>query len=197
MIEKWIDEAFEFGMFQHREEIEPFARWLYGQQIRDVIEIGAWKGGTAYLWGNLAPSRILSIDLPMGRFGGADAGLTLEACQARNRELDRRNPLFVGILGDSHDPAVYRLVDYAMRGNTDLLFIDGDHTYEGVKQDFEMYCGLVRPGGIVAFHDINDTLFHREAGVEVARLWHEIEGDKQEFSIGGDWGGIGVWRKPA
>ena len=36
----------------------------------------------------------------------------------------------------------------------DLLFIDGDHTYVGVKMDFEMYRPLVRKGGIIAFHDI-------------------------------------------
>jgi predicted O-methyltransferase YrrM len=41
-----------------------------------------------------------------------------------------------------------------MRKRLDFLFIDGDHTYEGVKQDFEMYTPLVRKGGLVAMHDI-------------------------------------------
>jgi predicted O-methyltransferase YrrM len=36
----------------------------------------------------------------------------------------------------------------------DFLFIDADHSYEGVKKDFEMYSPLVRKGGIIAFHDI-------------------------------------------
>ncbi len=36
----------------------------------------------------------------------------------------------------------------------DVLFIDGDHTYEGVKKDFELYSSLVKVGGIIAFHDI-------------------------------------------
>jgi len=31
----------------------------------------------------------------------------------------------------------------------DFLFIDGDHSYEGVKKDFEMYSSLVRKGGVV------------------------------------------------
>ena len=35
----------------------------------------------------------------------------------------------------------------------DLLFIDGDHTYEGVKRDFDLFLKWVRPTGIVAFHD--------------------------------------------
>ena len=33
----------------------------------------------------------------------------------------------------------------------DLLFIDGDHSYEGVRQDYKMYSKLVRDGGLIAF----------------------------------------------
>ena len=36
----------------------------------------------------------------------------------------------------------------------DVLFIDGDHAYDGVKRDYEMYGSLVRDGGVIAFHDI-------------------------------------------
>ena len=36
----------------------------------------------------------------------------------------------------------------------DFLFIDGDHSYEGVRRDFLDYGPMVRPGGLVAFHDI-------------------------------------------
>ena len=35
----------------------------------------------------------------------------------------------------------------------DLLFIDGDHSYEGVKLDFELYSKLLSPNGIVILHD--------------------------------------------
>jgi len=36
----------------------------------------------------------------------------------------------------------------------DFLFIDGDHREEGVTADYRDYSGFVRPGGIIAFHDI-------------------------------------------
>ena len=36
----------------------------------------------------------------------------------------------------------------------DFLFIDGDHSLEGVKLDDEQYGQLVRSGGIIAFHDV-------------------------------------------
>lgn len=35
----------------------------------------------------------------------------------------------------------------------DFVFIDADHTYEGVKRDIEAWAPKVRPGGIVSGHD--------------------------------------------
>ena len=35
----------------------------------------------------------------------------------------------------------------------DLLFIDGDHSFQGVRHDLNAYSGLVRPGGYMGFHD--------------------------------------------
>lgn len=52
------------------------------------------------------------------------------------------------------------------------LFIDADHRYSGVRADFELYAPLVRPGGLIAFHDISDNT---QPGVEVNKLWSEIK----------------------
>jgi cephalosporin hydroxylase len=37
----------------------------------------------------------------------------------------------------------------------DFLWIDGDHTYEGCKADYENYSPLVVPGGLIGIHDYN------------------------------------------
>jgi hypothetical protein len=74
----------------------------------------------------------------------------------------------------------------------DFLFIDGDHSYEGVKKDFEMYSPLVKSGGLIAFHDIVDTDLIRSAGHGVHIFWRQLKGKKTEFCINGAWGGIGV-----
>jgi predicted O-methyltransferase YrrM len=42
----------------------------------------------------------------------------------------------------------------ALTTTLDLLFIDGDHSYEGVKADWEAYKSFLHPGSIVIFHDI-------------------------------------------
>ena len=51
--------------------------------------------------------------------------------------------------------------------------IDGDHTYEGVKRDFELYSRLTSRDGLIAFHDIVPNRFDPE--IEVDRLWRELK----------------------
>ena len=53
----------------------------------------------------------------------------------------------------------------------DLLFIDGDHSYEGVKNDFELYSSLVKENGLICFHDIIPSSW----GFGVPRFWNEIK----------------------
>lgn len=51
--------------------------------------------------------------------------------------------------------------------------MDGDHTYEGVRKDFQMYSPLVRKGGLIAFHDVC-----RGPPVDVGdvnKFWNEIK----------------------
>jgi hypothetical protein len=100
------------------------------------------------------------------------------------------------LLGDSHDPAMVEQLEAMLDGDAiDLLFIDGDHTFEGVKQDYEMYSPLVRPGGMVAFHDVcgHPTM----PFIEVDRFWATLPGDKEEFISGPElWGGIGILAVP-
>lgn len=39
----------------------------------------------------------------------------------------------------------------------DLLFIDGDHSYEGCKADIESWYPFIKNGGIMLFHDCDET----------------------------------------
>ena len=100
------------------------------------------------------------------------------------------------IEGNSHDSSTYDLLVNALDGKTiDFLFIDGDHTYEGVKKDYETYSPLVNENGYIGFHDINDTQRHRDRNVYVGKFWNELLGEKTEFNVNADWAGIGVIKK--
>lgn len=50
----------------------------------------------------------------------------------------------------------------------DFLFIDADHSYEGVKYDLASWGSLVKKGGIMMAHDYANTLYGELAGVDVA-----------------------------
>ncbi len=78
------------------------------------------------------------------------------------------------IIGDSHSPRTLEALTARLAGRpVDLLFIDGDHTYEAVKRDFEMYAPLVRH--LVAIHDIwTDQWDDGVPAINVKRFWAEL-----------------------
>jgi len=118
-----------------------------------VLEIGTHRGGTLFLWARLArPDAILvSIDLPGGRFGG---GYSPFRAPIYRRFAQERQKVRL-MRADSHDESTLGETKRLLSGRQiDLLFIDGDHTYVGVQKDWEMYSPLVRPGGLVVFHDV-------------------------------------------
>jgi len=185
-----------FYMHQHPGEIAPFADFIRRRKTKHVLEIGTLHGGTTAMWGDAASGKLISVDLPGGEFGGAAHQLFHANMLERNYKLCKQYPgRFFGVLGDSTDPVVIEeALSYLDGESLDLLFIDGNHTYEGVKADFTNYSSRVAAGGVVAFHDILDTKVHREAGCRVDLFWKELTGRFRtvEFSVGGDWGGIGA-----
>lgn len=83
------------------------------------------------------------------------------------------------ILGNSHDIKTFdALVKKTKDRNVDLLFIDGDHTFEGVKHDFFMYSPLVERG-IVAVHDIACE----RKDVEVPLFWSNLIRSDHRYPI--------------
>jgi predicted O-methyltransferase YrrM len=185
------------GAMQKVRELAPLIALLRRRRPKVVVEIGTARGGTFYAWCKVAESDavIVSIDLPGGRFGG---GYTGEDIAVLRRYGQAPQQLHF-VQGDSHDEQTKAtLLEILNAKRIDFLMIDGDHSYEGVKRDFEMYSPLVTPGCPVAFHDI---LPHAaDQGCEVDLFWTEVKDDylHTEFidpycdSSGRRYGGIGV-----
>ena len=179
---------------QIREEIEELVKLVSEMRPKAVLEIGTARGGTLFLWTRAAApdALIMSIDLPGGLFGGGYPYLKkflyeCFACCSQRLELIR---------ADSHSQRTLEKVKKILGSRRlDFLFIDGDHRYEGVKRDYEMYSPLVRPGGIIAFHDIVPGPEEFVGGVP--RFWRELKKmlprDKY-LEIVRDWsqGGYGI-----
>lgn len=107
---------------------------------------------------------------------------------------------FHALAGDSNQPSMREAVLDAFKGNqVDFVFIDGDHHYDATMKDFELYGPLVRPGGLIAFHDIMrdpERVPHHE-GVEARRVFDELKQKHASLEIwngtaGDNAPGIGV-----
>jgi predicted O-methyltransferase YrrM len=160
---------------------------------KNALEIGTCTGGTLFMTCRIADpgATVISVDLPGGRFG---RGYLLPR-KFVYRKFAKNNQALHLLRKDSHDRKTFALVRSLLRDNPlDFLFIDGDHTYDGVRADFEMYSPLVRNGGIVAFHDI--VTHPPQIECHVDRFWSEIKQRYRHAEIVKDprqgWAGIGV-----
>lgn len=190
---RFLREAQALQMTEPRALVEwMFARWqpLVGpaqdagelvrllERVREkrpqtIVEIGTHRGGTLFLFTKMAApdATIISIDLPYGIHGGGYPKWR-EALYAR---FAGPHQTMHFIRDDSTKQAVRDDVEKMLAGKSiDFLFIDGDHRYEGVKTDFEMYEPFVADGGLVAFHDIvqNRSIW---PDIEVDRFWKEVK----------------------
>lgn len=198
-VEDALDFVFSFKFLkvsihplQKRDEIATFLRLVSQTKPVTVLEIGTALGGTLFLISFVAhPEAIfLSIDLPRTDFGGG-----YPQWKDRLYKSFPRNGQEIHLIrGDSQDFLTRDEAKRVLAGRqVDLLFIDGDHRYEGVKRDFELYSPLVRKGGLIALHDIVDHPI--ETGCEVRKFWMEVKDKYQNIEIVKDlekWGGIGV-----
>ena len=117
---------------------------------------------------------VVSVDLPgVQPWGYPESEKSLQAKIETLKAEGFDAHLF---LGDSTDPDM--VFNVAKLGPYDLVFIDGDHRYEGVKTDWLNYGPL---GKVVVFHDIVRHPEGSRNAPEVWRLWEEIKGNKSEF----------------
>lgn len=187
-----VDLAFSFNFgttsaqpVQIPKEIEELLRRVIALSPRRILEIGTANGGTLFLLARAAAddARIISIDVQ--RFDGPRRYLY--------RSFARRRQRVVVLQADSHRDSTVARVRELSAQPLDLLFIDGDHAYESVRRDFELYGPLVRSGGLIALHDIvpGDEKF--VGGVP--RFWEELRGsaiDSEEIVADWSQGGWGI-----
>jgi cephalosporin hydroxylase len=149
-LENLVDFVFNFKIdglniipAQIKKEILELLKILKKLNPKTILEIGTASGGTLFLFSQIASpdAIIISIDLPGGKFGG---GYPLWKVPLY-KSFAKDNQKIYLIRANSHDKKTLEKVKNILRNRKlDFLFIDGDHTYEGVKKDFEMYSKLVK-----------------------------------------------------
>ena len=114
---------------------------------RDVLEIGSFRGLSA--WGmGLTAKTLTCVD----RFSATSDGVGESGNVTTLRDFLRATArysqeMMLHYVGTSERAVV------DIEGSFDMIFVDGDHSYNGVKSDIERWGSKLRPGGIWAFHD--------------------------------------------
>jgi predicted O-methyltransferase YrrM len=176
---------------QVRWEITELTKIVEDLKPQTVLEIGTARGGTLFLFTRLATENatIVSLDLPWEDGGGYPAWRT----KVYKKFATPKQKLHL-LRANSHHQGTQERLREILEEKIDFLFIDGDHTYAGVKKDYEFYSPMVRIGGIIAFHDIAQHKSSPECQVD--HFWNEIRLEKNFKELIAtpprDWGGIGV-----
>ena len=183
-------DKFEFQ--QVYEEITTLGYWLKGFAPNNILEIGS-KGSTFFIFSKFSTGKKIAVDIEDNR---------------SKMQLMMYGEDFKFFVGDSHFWRTKELVAEEC-DSYDFIFIDGDHSYDGVKKDFEMYKSLLSPRGYIVFHDIDPNhIFKGDAGGgDVWKFWEDLDyGSKTMlvtqkssgkitcFGKPQGFGGIGIWR---
>lgn len=149
------------------EEGEALAKLASGQR---VLELGCYMGRSTLCMGAVADS-IVSVD-----WHGGDSmvgGINTLPRFLENIELADLRRKVIPVIARIEDAA-----PFLVRKFFDLVFIDSDHHTEFVERDTRLALRCVRPGGVIAWHDMNMT------SVQRALAYFDLRPAKQAGSLG-------------
>lgn len=136
-----------------------------------VVELGCYLGDSLCAFAQAArelslPTKVYGIDTWKGDANSGHYGE--DVIMDLRRFLGQFGYMNVELIRSlTHDAAAQFADD-----SIDLLHIDADHTYEGVKADFEDYLPKLSPQGVVLFHDIATV---HNPNLHVWKYWPELK----------------------
>jgi predicted O-methyltransferase YrrM len=133
----------------------------------NYVEIGCYAGGSASLVSQRKNTNIFSIDL------GNPIPPEIPIRNVNNFNI--YNNQYEYIMGNSQEISTLEKLKTFIN-EIDVLFIDGDHTSIGVKNDFELYSPMVKNGGYIIFDDYNDHQFSPEVKPTVDNIISTLDG---------------------
>jgi predicted O-methyltransferase YrrM len=162
--------ASNVATFHHHYHIIFDIAETFGKKKINYLEIGAYAGGSSCLMLQRPNTTIISIDLgepiPKGDvlenvINYKNNNNYYKYIQGNSQVIETKNQV-IDALSKS------RVLGYSNK--IDILFIDGDHSFNGVTADFVMYSDLVNIGGYIVFDDYNDSVYSPEVRQAVDAL---------------------------
>ncbi len=136
----------------------------------------------------VGPGKLWDFNLFKGlcASGGLAIGIDYQVYEEWNEELDEKDPVtsYLIATGSHSDISEDTVKAILSDRKADMLFIDGDHSEELVRNDWNRYSKFVRSGGLVFFHDYDRTAVERDGkreGQGAAIICLELE--RQGYEI--------------
>jgi|TARA_B100000959_G_C14866623_1_gene576534 predicted O-methyltransferase YrrM len=161
--------------------------WCLSNYIQNshlnILEIGSWSGASALTWGealeihNGGKGSLSCIDAWEPYYNSDEIHDDLS--REINDALSDNEPYNVFMenmeyLPSSVNLTVHRgwssdVLPLLKHHNFDLIYIDGDHSYQGVSADIEASCALVKDGGIICGDDLELQAHQVDASIAINR----------------------------
>lgn len=125
----------------HPEEFADFIFALHGDTYENYMEVGSAASGT---------TRMLNDFFDFEKIVIIDDNKQFK--EYPYREINLMGLPYVEFIGNSQGDFAHEYVK-SLNMEFDLVYIDGDHSYEGVRNDFNNYFEFVKSGGKIGFHD--------------------------------------------
>jgi hypothetical protein len=159
-------------------EHAPFGFWIASAlKPRMVVELGVHRGFSYFVLCQAVaqlrlPAKCFAIDNWTGdEHAGFYGDDVYEAVCAHNRRYEGFSRLIRSDFADANTQFADRSID--------LLHIDGYHTYEATRRDFESWLPKMSKRGVVMFHDTAEY----GNGFGVYRLWEELRRHYRHFEF--------------
>lgn len=154
----------------HRVEPVLFKSLCIYEGYKKIVEIGTQFGETTYYLcqaAELNGGRVLTYDFfdPIGAYKKGGHGEREIAEKRLQHFIDKR--IVKITTANSKDEKFQSLLKADTKGVIDFAFIDADHTYDGVKNDFEKVYPLLSSNGMIVFHDTANHIGVRKFIIEL------------------------------
>jgi predicted O-methyltransferase YrrM len=160
-------------MKEMRRAMQPYVlmiyEMVYEMKPKKILEIGCRQGQST----RTMLSALKELD------SGILHTVSVDLPNAGERIPDELKGYWNPVGGNSHheDTKKWAQTIADEDGKFDILFIDGDHSYEGVKEDFMSYAPLVKPKGLILLHDVTND------NCGVPEFWKEINEKYKSISL--------------
>jgi cephalosporin hydroxylase len=166
---KYISSEINNRTFHHHYHVLYDIANLYNPELSlNYVEIGCYAGGSACLMLQRPNTNVISIDLGYP--------ISPDIVYININKLNILNNKYKYLQGNSQSIQMLELLSNEING-INILFIDGDHSYQGVINDFNLYEPLVVKGGYIIFDDYNDPIHSPEVKYAVDNIISKLNSD--------------------